>query len=402
MVKKSDTFGSFIRAARIQAGLGLRQAAREIGISAAHLSRVENDLMAPSGKLMDNMARLYKVATEEFTRRGSKPRASAAAHGHAIQASPELRALYRLGTTLEAADIEELIRNMLRERGVDESDIEKQLASLKSELPRVAKSVRDGLFAAEAKPRFLTKQKIANMAYEKLLASGFSEQSYQPPTPIELLVDNEADILYRIEKLKADKRGNPLVLGLTGWDEAGHRQIVINTLLADSARDSDGHRFNFTLAHELFHAVEHLPRVPRDAAAPLARIQISDAVFVDRDSSKPRSPAEKAVNSWAKNSAGPRDLVTDEDWREWQANAFASALLMPHWAVTAEFHARFGDEEIVVGVPRNPRDAALDFAGEKFTAGKFSRQSLAELFGVSRQSMAIRLLELGMVKEAKG
>src|SRR5260370_30371483 len=183
MVKKSDTFGIFIRAARIQAGLGLRQAAREIGISAAHLSRVENDLMDPSGKLMDDMARLYKVATEEFTRRGSKPRASAAAHGHAIQASPELRALYRLGTTLEAADIEELIRKMLRERGVDESDIEKQLASLKSELPRVAKSVRDGLFAAEAKPRFLTKQKIANMAYEKLLASGFSEQSYQPPTP---------------------------------------------------------------------------------------------------------------------------------------------------------------------------------------------------------------------------
>ncbi len=402
MVKKSESFGSFLRAARIKAGLGLRQVARKIGISAAHLSRVENNLIDPSGELMANMARLYQIGMEELTRRASKPRASAAAHGHTVQASPELRALYRLGTQLEAADIEDLIRKMLRERGVTESEIERQLASLKSELPRVAKSVRDGLFAAEAKPRFLTKKRITDMAYQKLYGSGLTEENYQPPTPVELLVENETGVLYRIEKLKCDKRGNPLVLGLTGWDENGDRQIVINSLLADSRRESDEHRFNFTLGHELFHAVEHLPRVPRDAVAPLARIQVADAVFVDLDSAKLRSPAEKAVKSWAKNGAGPRDLVTDEDWREWQANVFASALLMPHWAVAAEFQVRLDDEEMVVDASRNPREAALDVAGEEFFGEKFHRHSLAELFGVSRQAMAIRLLELGLVKEAKG
>src|SRR6266581_1025445 len=242
MVKKSESFGSFLRAARIKAGLGLRQVARKIGISAAHLSRVENNLIDPSGELMANMARLYQIGMEELTRRASKPRASAAAHGHTVQASPELRALYRLGTQLEAADIEDLIRKMLRERGVTESEIERQLASLKSELPRVAKSVRDGLFAAEAKPRFLTKKRITDMAYQKLYGSGLTEENYQPPTPVELLVENETGVLYRIEKLKCDKRGNPLVLGLTGWDENGDRQIVINSLLADSRRESDEHR----------------------------------------------------------------------------------------------------------------------------------------------------------------
>jgi len=70
------------------------------------------------------------------------------------------------------------------------------------------------------------------------------------------------------------------VLGLTGWDEGGNRQIVINSVLADRQWESEEHRFNFTLGHELFHAIEHLPRVPREAVAPLARIQVCDAVFV--------------------------------------------------------------------------------------------------------------------------
>jgi transcriptional regulator with XRE-family HTH domain len=400
--KPKTSFGSFAKNARLKAGFGLRQVARKISISAAYLSRVENGMDDPSGELMADLARLYNIPIEDLTSRATKPKASAAAHGHSMQASPELRALYRLGAQFEPADIEELIRNFLRGKGETDRDIEKQLAQLKSELPRVAKSVRDGLFAAEAKPRFLSKQRITDMAYEILKRNGITQENYVAPTPVELVVENEPGVLYRIEKLKCDTHGNPLVLGLTGWDECGNRQIVINSVLADSNRDSEEHRFNFTLGHELFHAIEHLPRVPKDAVAPLARVRVCDAVFVDKVETKSRSVAERAVNTWSNNAKGPRVLSTDEDWREWQANVYSSALLMPAWAVTGQFRLRFGAETIVVSEGENPREVALLAAGERVFASDISEQSLADLFAVSRQAMAIRLIELGLVKEDQG
>ena len=162
--KPKSNFGPFAKEARLKAGFGLRQVARDIGISAAYLSRVENGIEDPSGKLIENLARHYKIPIEELTSRATKPKASAAAHGRTMQASPELRALYRLGAQIEAVELAEFIRNFLREKGVSEGEIEKQLAQLKSELPRVAKNARDGLFAAEAKPRFLSKRRIASIA----------------------------------------------------------------------------------------------------------------------------------------------------------------------------------------------------------------------------------------------
>lgn len=351
---------------------------------------------------MEHLARHYKIPVEELTSRATKPKASAAAHGRTMQASPELRALYRLGAQVEAVELAEFIRNFLRDKGVNETEIEKQLAQLKSELPRIAKNARDGLFAAEAKPRFLSKRKITSMAYETLRRNGLGEENYIPPTPIELLVDNEDGVLYRIEELKSDKRGNPLVLGLTGWDESGNRQIVINTMLADSSRESDAHRFNFTLGHEFFHALEHLPRVPREAIAPMARTQTYGALFVEGERVNYRSHAARAVDSWAEKTAGPRGLTTDEDWREWQANVFSSSLLMPEWAVRAEFQLRLEAEDVTVVQPTSLRDYALQLAGERVFQFKIHDQSLADLFAVSRQAMAIRLMELGLIKESEG
>jgi Zn-dependent peptidase ImmA (M78 family)/transcriptional regulator with XRE-family HTH domain len=402
MKPNEETLGRFLKSARIRVGLGLRQVARNIGISAAHLSRIENNAMFPSGQLMLRLAQVYGLPIEQLTAKNKKPRASAAAHGHAMQASPELRALYRLVSQLDAEHIEDLIREMLRGRGIDESEIEKQLASLKAELPRVARNAKDGLFAAEAKPRFLTKARIEEMAYEKLRSYGIDEDNYKPPTPIELLVEEEKDLLYRVEPLKNDTRGNPLVLGLTGWDEHGTRQIVINSLLADSNRSSDEHRFFFTLAHELFHAFEHLGRVPKHIVAPLTRVQLCDAFLAESVDLKRQSPATRAVSKWADGKVGSRNLSTDEDWREWQANVFASAILMPKWAVRAEFRARFGDGPISVDGSENVRDFALWIASNCGDGLDGDRPSLMEVFRVSRQAMAIRLLGLGLVKGGEG
>ncbi len=397
MTPKPQSFGKFARDARLKANRGLRDVSREIGISSAYLSRVENDVEVPSGELIVHMARLYNVPVENFTAKVISPRASAAAHGQTVQESPELRALYRLRSELDSEAVEAFIRKFLREQSMTEEDIEKKLASLKSELPRVSGSMRDGLFAAEAKPRRLTRLQIAAIAHEMLERNGVTEQNYEPPTPIELIVENEPGVIYKIEELKCDKYGNPLVLGLTGWDNSGSRRIVVNSVLADSDGQSDEARFNFTLAHELFHAVEHLPRAAKVNGRPLARLQ----VFIEGSPARSDSVAERVVNSWARKSTGPRTLTTDEDWREWQANTFASELLMPHWAVIREFRERLTAEKFLLKNGENPRESALTLAGEQQFVSGFFEASLADLFAVSRQAMAIRLLQLRLLEEER-
>jgi Zn-dependent peptidase ImmA (M78 family)/transcriptional regulator with XRE-family HTH domain len=394
---QEPSFGLVAKKARLDKRLGLRQVARDIGISAAYLSRVENDLEFPSGELVVLLASLYKIPVETLTSRINNSKVSASAHGQAIQASPELRALYRFGAQLDSEKIEELIRDALRKQGVSPAEIEIQLASLKGELPRMGNKARDGLFAAEIKPRFLTKAQLAAMAYKVIDQAGISRETFTPPTPIELLVERQSGVLYTIDKLKCDKRGEPLVLGLSGWDERGNRRIVVNSVLADSKRKSDEHRFNFTLAHELFHAIEHLPRIPNESVVPLARMH----VFVS-PVSVGQSTAEKAVNLWARRTTGSRELATNEDWREWQANTFASSLLMPDWAVKTEFRSRIGAESLPVQSVTNLRGVALEIASERvFKSGVYA-ESLSDLFAVSRQAMAIRLLQLDLVQEGRG
>jgi hypothetical protein len=63
---------------------------------------------------------------------------------------------------------------------------------------------------------------------------------------------------------------------------------------------------------------------------------------------------------------------------------------------------RFGAEAMVVSKSENPREVALLAAGEGVFASDIYDQSLADLFAVSRQAMAIRLIELGLVKEDQG
>lgn len=398
--KAKNSFGSRARAARLEKGFGLRQAARELDVSAAYLSRIENDFETPSGELLAQMAKRYAVPVEEFNELVASPNAAAAARGHILQSSAQLRALYRLGSELDATVVDDLIRRALKKQGVPNAQIEETLSKLKAELlPRITKRTEEGLFAAEVKPRFLTKKRVHNMAYDLLRRRGLNEARYNPPTPIEWLVETEPEVSYIVAPLKCGQRGEPVVLGQTRWNLNGERQITMNAVLADSHRSSDEHRFNFTLAHELFHAIEHLPRMPRQAMPFLTRAHPQEAVFVHRSAYLFRSPAERAVSRWTKDAGGARVLSTDEDWREWQCSAFASALLMPHWAVSVEFERRFGTTRFSAPGGANRREFALELTTQRMCpCGEFQK-SMSDLFAVSRQAMAIRLLDLGIVEE---
>ena len=395
MTKQS--FGQIARSLRFQASLGLREAAKKMGISAAYLSQVEKDIDDPSPRLMAAMATHYNRPLEEIRAAGER-----AGIGHRVPRAPvgtveELRALYRIGAMFTPAEVESMLRHVLKERGVGDEEIERELAKLRADLPRIRNGGGDGLFAPRVRPRFLSKQAVASLAYRVLAKNGFDRTTYEPPTRLELIVEGEQGVSYTIGQLPS-AGGDPVVLGLSRWS-GEEREIIISTQLADGTTECDEHRFRFTLAHEFFHAIEHLPLLASRGATSRG-IEMNRAVFVDRVARRTGSAAERAVEQWARADR-PRGLLTPEDWREWQANTFASALLMPGWAVTGELRDRLGADEVCVPADKNVRQEALRVAGDVPLGRTFYSKSLAQVFGVSRQAMAIRLLDLRLLTEVK-
>lgn len=391
-----ESFGQYARRLRLAKTLGLREAARLMGVSAAYLSQVENDDVPASLRLIPAMARVYQHSLRDIQSMAQDTGVSPKAPTPAKQSMEELRSLYRVGGMFTSEEVESMIKLALRGRGISEEDIETELARLRADLPRVRKN-RDGLFAAEIKPRVLSKKAIANIADQVLKKNGFVVGTYTPPTAIELLVEKEPGVSYLIAQLPSTN-GDPVVLGRSRWN-GNLREITINTDLADSDKESDLYRFRFTLGHEFFHVIEHL-QLP-SAGGNLHRTIPREVEFVDRAAAYRRSPAERAVNRWA-SKEGSRGLATAEDWREWQANSFASAILMPEWALKASFAERFDAECICYESGENEREAALRIAGDLFAGGRLQARSIAQTFAVSRQAMAIRLLELKLVREVSG
>jgi Zn-dependent peptidase ImmA (M78 family) len=82
---------------------------------------------------------------------------------------------------------------------------------------------------------------------------------------------------------------------------------IKRVIFIDSAIKQDEHKFNFTLAHELGHLSLH------------RKIKITHEP--DDDNSD--------VETIRENSFYKKELKSDSDWIEWQANYYASALLMP-------------------------------------------------------------------------
>jgi hypothetical protein len=72
---------------------------------------------------------------------------------------------------------------------------------------------------------------------------------------------------------------------------------------------------------------------------------------------------------------------------------------MPDWSVIAKFEERMGTQRLAAHSVHEARQLALHLAGEReFELGYFET-GLAEEFAVSRHAMAIRLMQLGLVKE---
>jgi hypothetical protein len=255
------------------------------------------------------------------------------------------------------------------------------------DLPRLALG-DEGMFAFDIAPRFLSRDSVRSLARVVLQKVFGSEIPI--PIPLETVIRklDHGIVLVVHDEIEGGRLrdGSPAVLGMSRWSRDGRRrELVIHEELFEAKDAPARRRANYTMAHELFHCIEHLPLVQsRNPQLSFARkmgyVSLAPALTMGR---------------WYERLGRPRKLATREDWREWQANTFAAELLMPTEAVMEAFEELFGvqqvvsDEKLARFADQIARTVAIDDFGNEL--------SLVDRFDVNPQAMAIRLINLKLV-----
>jgi len=186
-----------------------------------------------------------------------------------------------------------------------------------------------------------------------------------PPVPVELLIERALDITLGFEDLR-EQLGIDDVLGATYVDK---RKISIDTSLLSERLEG---RLCFTLAHEAGHWVLHRNVVDHGYRT---ESECRNIFCRKRDARKPI---------------------------EWQADYFASCLLMPEKEVNRAFEMVYGEKPLMIYNVKSEFCGPISFdpsvetwpmiADKVMDTGGFSN--------VSKQAMIIRLQKLGLVRNA--
>jgi Zn-dependent peptidase ImmA (M78 family) len=213
---------------------------------------------------------------------------------------------------------------------------------------------------------WLSQSKIENVAadlidrYQMIVG-----HKIHPPVPVELLIERALDITLGFEDLR-EQLGIDDVLGATYVDK---RKISIDTSLLPERLEG---RLCFTLAHEAGHWVLHRNLVDHDYRT---ESESRNIFCRKRDARKPI---------------------------EWQADYFASCLLMPEKEVNRAFEMVYGEKPLMIYNVKSEFCGPISFdpsvetwpmiADKLIDTGGFSN--------VSKQAMIIRLQKLGLVRNA--
>lgn len=177
--------------------------------------------------------------------------------------------------------------------------------------------------------KYLSKLKIEEYAYEFLSKNSPESLNKAMQTDIEYIIENKLNISLQYLKLDSTKNllgmtiMNPMKVKFLNENSQvvegifDRNTILINEFLANE--ENQEHRLYFTLAHEVGHW--YLQR--KDAY-----IDSGQQSLFGEDTTK------SSVNRFIDNidifkNLKRKKLVTEEDWLEWQANYFASCILMP-------------------------------------------------------------------------
>lgn len=161
---------------------------------------------------------------------------------------------------------------------------------------------------------------------------------------------------------------SPLGKQILGRFDFAPRQIVIDRILP-----YDSPRFRWTLCHEMGHLVLHRKLNPK---------LISN---------------EKKLIDTRRELRFVRAATRSElDWIEWQANQFASSMLLPRPIV----YSALADVQKELEIPR-PGWIYLDDTRHNLVAYLATLRRLSERLNVSRTMTRIRLLNLGILTDAR-
>lgn len=161
-----------------------------------------------------------------------------------------------------------------------------------------------------------------------------------------------------------------------GFNQSGKkilgRYIPSERLIAiDHSLYVDTKRWNFTFAHELGHFVFH------------RNLKLNKGILSD--------DIEQSFEIFDKNSRTPLE------WLEWQANSFASALLMPLKTVTVALK-EFQSEQ---GIKRNLGKIVLNETQYSMKDFNKTISHLSNVYEVSKTVTKIRLNRLGLIDDTR-
>lgn len=149
---------------------------------------------------------------------------------------------------------------------------------------------------------------------------------------------------------------------------------MTGTIIIDASLlgEEQHHRRRFTISHELSHWIIH--RQMHYSDNPNYSLRTARPYIVCRESTP--------------NRDRHREYWTENDWMEWQADKFASAMLMPASVFYPEAQA----------VMRRHRAGSyiVDGCGSKSTTDVITE--LTEIFDVSRTAVRIRLKQAGYLR----
>lgn len=197
---------------------------------------------------------------------------------------------------------------------------------------------------------------------------------FQVPFSLDLLIYdylNDIDGLSLDTETKLGDGGDSSIVGKT----IPHKRLI----LIDPECVGKPY-YRFTLAHEIGHWILH--------GRPLVGCSGQGSLFTDDDEDLEFVTMNRTVMSHPSALRDPEEI---------QANKFASNLLMPQQLVEQEFHFRFATEQVRRGADN---DDVLRIAREYGSRALRDRPSLCQLFDVSRESMAYRLMDLRLIAQA--
>lgn len=208
------------------------------------------------------------------------------------------------------------------------------------------------------------------------------------PTPIELIIEDQGlDLVYK--RLSIDLSTLGAMVFNKGYLEVYEdgikklQEFNCKTIIIDSKMvETNDKRLPFTYAHELGHYITQYELEHEN----------ENQLSLDLFSKEDKMIASICKRETANESMLPQDkkkLETKVDWQEWQANYFASAILLPKQTLDIYLDAYFKDYNVM---------------SPETLLGKLSKDELdvltdniAKTYGVSNEMTFNRLKSLGYI-----